>query len=485
MIFNSTQFIIFFPIVVLVYYTLPNKVRYIWLLAASYYFYMSWNPIYILLLFSCTVITYAAGLILEKLQNINSRKLCLAVCLMINLCILGFFKYFDFAVININRILSAVHMGQVTWEHNIILPVGISFYTLQALGYLIDVYRGDIYAEKNFFRYALFISFFPQLVAGPIERSKNLLVQLYTAKKFDWENFRRGFVLMLWGFFLKVVIADRAAVIVNTVYGNPDEYKGFLVMAATFFFAIQIYCDFYGYSVIARGAAYFFGIKLTDNFNAPYFSQSVKEFWRRWHISLSGWFRDYLYIPLGGNRKGALRRRINLLIVFTVSGLWHGASMAFVVWGFLNGAYQIAGEFISKLKNAIYTYKDSLVARLVRRLATFVLVCIAWVFFRAGQLSSAIDMFRSMVQFDLISMFNGAIYGLGVSKEYLNVLLTAIFVLGYIDFQKYKGTDAVSAVLKQKWYLRIVIETGLLFTILLFGCYGVEYDTSEFIYFQF
>ena len=492
-IFNSVEFIIFFPLVVFAYYILPKKVRYVWLLAASYFFYMNWEPLYVLLLFSCTLVTYAAGLILERLkENNQKKKLCITVSLIICLGILGFFKYCDFAVENINRVLDILHLGQITWEHNIVLPVGISFYTLQALGYLIDVYRGDIYAEKNFLRYALFISFFPQLVAGPIERSKNLLVQLYTPKKFDYENFRRGFVLMLWGFFLKIVIADRAAIIVNTVYENPGEYRGFLVIAATFFFAIQIYCDFYGYSVIARGAARFLGIELMDNFNAPYFSQSVREFWRRWHISLSGWFRDYLYIPLGGNRKGTLRKQINLLTVFAVSGLWHGASAAFVFWGLLNGIYQIFADCFRYIRGGVKKFlgmtgetEDCFSIRVLRRVITFGLICFAWIFFRAGVMSDALDMINNMMQFNWVAMFDGSIYELGVSREYFKVLNLAILTLLYVDYHKYKGADMVNTLLKQKWWFRFLAELGLLFAIMMFGCYGTEYDTSEFIYFQF
>lgn len=359
MLFNTPQYILFLPIVVIIYYCLPGKVRYIWLLIVSYYFYMQWNSLYILLLFFCTFLTYVCGWIIEGLRPVNEnqqeseeeqagiereseeieeipayrkkQKICLATCILLNLAILGFFKYFNFGISWLNFLLSHIHIHEIMWDYNIMLPVGISFYTLQALGYLIDVYRGDIYAEKNFLRYALFISFFPQLVAGPIERSKNLLVQLNTPKSFQYENIRKGSLLVLYGLFVKMVIADRAAIIVDTVYGNIESYPGFYIIAATVLFSIQIYCDFYGYSTIARGSALMMGIQLTDNFNAPYYAKSVKEFWRRWHISLSCWFRDYLYIPLGGNRKGRLRKWYNLLMVFAVSGLWHGASLVFIL----------------------------------------------------------------------------------------------------------------------------------------------------------
>lgn len=325
------QYIIFLPIVILVYYLFPPKIRYIWLLIVSYYFYMQWNPKYIILLFSCTFLTYCSALAMEKFEE--KKRMCLVACIILNLCILGYFKYFSLMIGLLNRLLGIVHVQEVSWGYEILLPVGISFYTLQALGYLIDVYRGEIYTEKNFLRYALFVAFFPQLVAGPIERSKNLLVQLYKTTGFDYNNFRKGVLLILYGLFLKMVIADRTAIIVDTVYGNSSLYPGFYIVVATCFFAIQIYCDFYGYSTIARGSALIMGIHLMDNFHAPYFSKNIKEFWRRWHISLSGWFRDYLYIPLGGNRNGKVKKERNLLIVFTISGLWHGASLAYVLWG--------------------------------------------------------------------------------------------------------------------------------------------------------
>lgn len=450
MLFNTMQYFIFLPTVVCIYYCLPPKVRYIWLLITSYYFYMQWNPLYITLLFSCTFLTYLCGRVMEKTGNkeadreepvqaeeIWKRRVCLVICIFLNLGILGFFKYFQFGISVLNRLLAMIHVSGVSWEHDILLPVGISFYTLQALGYLLDVYRGDIHAEKNFLRYALFVSFFPQLVAGPIERSKNLLVQLRHPQAFSYENLRKGALLVLYGLFLKMVIADRAAVIVDTVYQDRAAYPGVYVAVATVFFSIQIYCDFYGYSTIARGSALIMGIHLMDNFNAPYYSRSVKEFWRRWHISLSGWFRDYLYIPLGGNRRGLLRKQENLLAVFAVSGLWHGASFA-------------------------------------------------WLFFRAGELDVALEMLQSMVcKNNWTILFDGSLYGLGVEKHYMNVLLGSILLLFVVDYHKYHGEDMADVFLKQGWWFRVSGIMLLLFTILLYGCYGEMYDVQQFIYFQF
>lgn len=502
MLFNTMQYILFLPIVVLVYYSLPQKLRYVWLLGASYYFYMQWNLVYIILLLSCTLITYVGGLLLEKTKNaqleteatrrhINKRKFCFIVCIVLNLGILGFFKYFSFAVSLLNRILSYVHIDGISLDYDILLPVGISFYTLQALGYLIDVYRGDIYAEHSFIRYALFVSFFPQLVAGPIERSKNLLVQLNRVHVFQYENIRKGMLFILYGLFLKMVIADRSAVIVDVVYENSGLYSGFYVIAATFFFAIQIYCDFYGYSTIARGSALLMGISLMDNFKAPYYSRSVKEFWRRWHISLSGWFRDYLYIPLGGSRKGKVRKEVNRMIVFAISGLWHGASLAFVLWGVLNGIYQVAEDVVERLKmrldsKAVYR-TVSFSQRLFQTAFTFLLVTFAWLFFRSGELEVSLEIVRNMCRLDnWVGILDGSL-GTEIlgGQNYMNVLLGSILVLFIVDYQKYKGKDVAEIFFRQGWWFRTMVIMCMIFVILLYGCYGVSYTAQQFIYFQF
>lgn len=500
MLFNTPQYMLFLPIVVVVYYCLPKKVRYIWLLVTSYYFYMRWNPLYVTLLFSCTFLTYLCGRLIENLKK-REAKICFCICIFLNLGILGFFKYFQFGISILNRLLACIHIGEISWNHDILLPVGISFYTLQALGYLIDVYRGDIYAEKNFLRYALFVSFFPQLVAGPIERSKNLLVQLHTPKAFSYENLRKGALLVLYGLFLKMVIADRAAIIVDTVYQDSAAYPGFYVVVATILFSVQIYCDFYGYSTIARGSALLMGIRLMDNFNAPYYARSVKEFWRRWHISLSGWFRDYLYIPLGGNRKGKNRKRANLLIVFAVSGLWHGASLAFVFWGILNGVYQVIEDIMEEIKERTKKYRQKwrqmigeegegteprFSGKLFQTIVTFLLVTFAWLFFRAGELEIAMKTLVNMFRVNNWTiLFDGSLYELGVGKNYMNVLLESIALLFTVDYHKYHGKDVADVFLRQGWCFRVIGIMGLLFMILLYGCYGEMYDIQQFIYFQF
>ena len=515
MLFNTPQYILFLPLVVIVYYCLPGRIRYIWLLVTSYYFYMQWNPLYITLLFSCTLLTYLCGRIIEKLRKdvtdtseesvrkkaCLKQKGCFIICILLNLAILGFFKYFQFGISILNLLLSYIHMNGISWKSDILLPVGISFYTLQALGYLIDVYRGDIYAEKNLLRYALFVSFFPQLVAGPIERSRNLLVQLHTPQPLSYKNIRKGLLLVLYGLFLKMVIADRAAMIVDTVYQDSAAYPGFYVIVATLFFSVQIYCDFYGYSTIARGSALIMGIHLMDNFNAPYYARSVKEFWRRWHISLSGWFRDYLYIPLGGNRKGRLRKRGNLLAVFAVSGLWHGASFAFILWGILNGTYQVAEDVVEEIlertkrlrekwRHILREEGEKPISRLSRKILqtafTFLLVSFAWLFFRAGELGQAKVLLVNMIQTNNWRiLFDGSLYELGVAKNYMNVLLGAILLLFVVDYHKYHDRDVAEAFLRQGWWFRVSGIMLLIFTILLYGCYGKMYDIQQFIYFQF
>jgi len=344
MLFNSYNFLIFFPIVTLIYFLIPHKIRYIWLLITSYYFYMCWNAKYALILLFSTLVTYISGLLISKANNIKDKdeatewkKTYVAISFIINLSILFWFKYLDFVVENINSVLSCFNIQILNNQSfDIVLPVGISFYIFQALSYTMDVYRGEIVAEKNFLKYALFVSFFPQLVAGPIERSKNLLKQIHERHYFDAQRVKDGLLLMIWGGFQKIVVADRVAIVVDTIFNNFPTYGGMYIVVGAVLFAVQIYCDFSGYSIIAIGSAKVMGFELMENFNAPYFSTSVSEFWRRWHISLSSWFRDYLYIPLGGNRKGKLRKYINLMIVFIVSGLWHGAEWSFIIWGALN-----------------------------------------------------------------------------------------------------------------------------------------------------
>ncbi|MCR4754372.1 MAG: MBOAT family protein [Lachnospiraceae bacterium] len=498
MAFVSLDYIVFLPIVVLVCYIIPSKIRYIWLLAASYFFYMNWNALYAILLLSSTLITYISGFFLDKINNMElssdakkfRKNITTTICTILNLGILFAFKYLGFAIESINRVLNMMNRDGFSFETTILLPVGISFYTFQAIGYVIDVYRGDTEHEKNFFKYALFVSFFPQLVAGPIERSKNLLKQLNNPIRFDYDRFRDGIMLMLWGYYLKMVIADRAAIYVDTVYDSPIAYPGVYLLIATVLFGIQIYCDFAGYSCIAIGSARILGIDLMTNFRYSYLSESVQEFWRNWHISLNTWFRDYLYIPLGGNRKGKVRQYINLMIVFLLSGLWHGANWTYVVWGGLNGLYQIISRLLKGPKKIlagllrINTY--SLGSRIIKVLITFVLVDTAWIFFRVNHIRTAIDIIASIIgNRNYMVFYNGGLYECGLDSKNFALLFMAIVLLLIVDILNKRGMIVRDIILRQDaWFRCITVAVSIAF-ILLFGIWGSAYDAKSFIYFQF
>ena len=493
MLFNSAGFIVFFPIVVLFYFTLPTRVKNLWLLISSYYFYMCWNAKYALLLFFSTSVTYLGGWFLEKIKkgrnSIYKRALScviLITALSVNLMLLFYYKYTNFMLQLLRDIALQVHIHLNIPTFDIVLPVGISFYIFQALGYLIDVYRDDIYAEKSFLRYALFVSFFPQLVAGPIERSKNLLKQLADTKKFSFENARAGLLIMLWGYFLKLVIADRSAVLVNTVYSSYEDYKGFQLIVASMLFAVQIYCDFMGSSIIAKGAAKVLGFDLMENFAQPYFATSVKDFWRRWHISLSTWFRDYLYIPLGGSRCSKLKKRRNLLITFMVSGLWHGANLTFVAWGLIHGIYQIIEDWVKpitdrilkrlKIKTNAFSWKLILIVK------TFILTDIAWVFFRAKTISEALFIIRKSFEFDNIGLLlNDGLYQLGLKTRDINILLIALMALFISSYLREQGRRVSEVLLAQNMVFRYCLYWGAVIMIIL----SLDITGQEFIYFQF
>ena len=393
MTFNSWEFLLFYPIVAILYFLLPKKMKWPMLLIASYYFYMFYQAELVFLIFGTTLVSWIASRIIERSEKVRTKRFWLTITLIVCLGVLFFYKYFNFLSGSVTGIAAyfGAEIGSFTLD--LILPVGISFYTFQTLSYVIDVYRGDIKTERNFFFYALFVSFFPQLVAGPIERPDNLMPQLREEHKWSKDNAVKGAKHMIVGFFKKVCVADTIAVYVNAVYNNAEEATGLGVIIATVLFALQIYCDFSGYTDIAIGCARIMGIRLMKNFDHPYMATSIKEFWSRWHISLSSWFRDYLYIPLGGNRRGRLRQLINLFIVFLVSGLWHGAAWTYVIWGAVHGIYQIIGNLTWKPRNKLLG-KIGLSDRSIgivwlRRVITFVLVSFAWIFFRANSLADA------------------------------------------------------------------------------------------------
>lgn len=397
MLFNSFEFLIFFPIVCIIYYLLPTvKSRNTCLLIASYYFYMCWEPIYATLILGSTIITYLCGIYVEKYKTQpKKRKSVFVISLVVNFGILFLFKYYNFINESIYSLLDSLHVRWDIPNLDILLPVGISFYTFQAVGYTIDIYRGQLSAEKNFFVYALFVSFFPQLVAGPIERASNLLPQFHQKHHFKYSNAVEGIKLMLWGFFMKLCVGDVLSEYIDAVYNNVPNHTGSTLVLATILFAFQIYCDFGGYSNIAIGAAKFMGYNLMENFHRPYFSLSIKEFWRRWHISLSSWFTDYVYIPLGGNRVKYRRHLLNLMITFLVSGLWHGANWTFVLWGVTHGSYMIIENVCRRY---IYDSKpNTWWSKTLNMIICFALVSFAWIFFRANNIQDAFEIIQKIV----------------------------------------------------------------------------------------
>jgi len=500
MLFNSLHFLIFFPIVVLFYLIIPKKIKYLWLLIASYYFYMSWNPMYAILMGTSTIITYLSGLLLGlKLRGSDRKKLIykktiVTFSFLSNLGILFFFKYYDFLLNTINEALQRFNIETLTNQFDVLLPVGISFYTFQALSYTLDVYRGDTIAEKNPLRYALFVSFFPQLVAGPIERSKNLLGQLRIlteVKSFDFIRIRNGLILMIWGLFQKMVIADRLAILVDVVFDQYYLHSTFALTVAAIAFAFQIYCDFASYSMIAIGASKVIGIELMENFNTPYFSRNIREFWKRWHISLSSWFRDYLYIPLGGSHCSKVKKYRNVMLIFLLSGLWHGASWNFVIWGVMHGLYQVISEIVEPLKNwyriKFQVKTESFSFKLGQMLITFVLVDLTWIFFRLQKVEDGIQYIKRMFsKFDPWSLFDGHLYTLGLDRFEFNILFVSLLCLFAVSLIRYKKNQNIDQFLEEQtiWFRWAVIII-LLIAIPVYGVYGMNFDSSQFIYFQF
>jgi D-alanyl-lipoteichoic acid acyltransferase DltB (MBOAT superfamily) len=474
MLFNSIAFIIFFLTVTTLFFLLPHKYRWFLLLVASSYFYMAFIPVYILILGFTIVVDYFAGIYLERAKS--KKKLFLIMSLVANIGVLAFFKYFNFINENITVLLEGIGFSNPVPFLKIILPIGLSFHTFQAMSYTIEVYRGNQKAEHNFGIYALYVMFYPQLVAGPIERPQNLLHQFYEKHELNYDNVVSGLKMILWGFFQKLVVADRLAIYVDAVYNNPENHSGLSLLLATFFFAFQIYCDFAGYSNIALGCAKIMGFKLMTNFRRPYYSKSISEFWSRWHISLSSWFRDYLYIPLGGNRVSVPRWYFNLFFVFLLSGLWHGASWTFILWGTINGLYLIFSLIFKRFneKFAIFTglKKNPRILAFVQIVTAFLLTNFAWIFFRANSIGNAFLIIRKIFTFkgplfiDVPSLIIYSFLGIGL-------LLTCEF---FTEF--YPRVSLINSKYKP---VRYMAYAGLITIILLLGVL----DGGQFIYFQF
>lgn len=489
MLFNSLKFILFFPLAAGGYFVLPQKLKNLFLLAASYFFYMCWNPKYALLMLFSTLVTWGAGLLLPHAKTMRGKKWVVAASLAANFGVLILFKYAGFLLENLNALLGLLGLGAVGQGFSLLLPVGISFYTFQAIGYTIDVYRGRLAPEKNFFTYALFVSFFPQLVAGPIERSTNMLPQLKAPHPFDYDRAKSGLVQMLWGYIQKLVIADRLAQLVDAVYAAPGEHGTVATAMAVVFFALQLYCDFSSYSDIAIGAARVLGFELTRNFNAPYLAASIGEFWACWHITLTSWFRDYLYIPLGGNRRGMARTCVNLMIVFLISGLWHGAAWTFVAWGALHGGYSVLSRLTRTQRAqacaALQINRQSRLHRAACVALTFCFTALAFVFFRAESLSAAVQVLRGLFRWD-IAPFGGAGYeGLGLDAADLAVAWLAILCLFVTDLARKKYGPLTPRLMALPFLVQWALLLGGIASIVVFGMYGAGYQEVPFIYFQF
>jgi|WetSurMetagenome_2_1015567.scaffolds.fasta_scaffold04588_5 alginate O-acetyltransferase complex protein AlgI len=478
MLFNSLEFLIFFPIVVALYYALPHPQRWKLLLLASCYFYMVFVPVYILILGFTIVVDYFAGIWLEKTVG-KKRKWLLIASIIANTGVLAVFKYYNFLNENLSILLRGFTIENPIPYLSILLPIGLSFHTFQAMSYTIEVYKNNQKAERNFGIYALYVMFFPQLVAGPIERPQNMLHQFHEKVDLKYENVSEGLKHIIWGLFKKVVIADRLSEYVNIVYANPHQHNSSQLFIATIFFTFQIYCDFSGYSSIAIGTARILGIRLMVNFNRPYLSQNIREFWHRWHISLSTWFRDYLYIPLGGSRVPVARVYINTFIVFVVSGLWHGANWTFVIWGALHGFYQVFGKITQPLRDRInkligLTKMPSLLL-ILQVTTTFFLASFAWIFFRAKNIDDAWYILSHIFRFETIQHIN--LFEFSVDIYISVILIVFLFVLDLLE-EKYKISEAL------RGYPAIVRWSVYVSSLLALFILGI-WKSADFIYFQF
>ncbi|HRI89041.1 MAG TPA: MBOAT family O-acyltransferase [Candidatus Hydrogenedentes bacterium] len=482
MLFNSLHFVLFFPLVATAYFLLPHRFRWVLLLAASYYFYGSWSWKYLALLLLTTAVDWIAALRIAASDRQPKKRAWLIASLVCNLGVLFTFKYFNFFIESAREAAAAWGLDIPYPGLELLLPVGISFYTFQSISYTVDVYRGLTPPQRHLGKYALFVAFFPQLVAGPIERSWHLMPQFDTPHKLDLTRIRSGALLMLVGFFKKLVIADRLALYVDAVYNNPADYEGWPLIVETYFFAFQIYCDFSGYSDIAVGGARILGFDLMRNFKRPYFATSIVDFWHRWHISLSTWMRDYLYIPLGGNRATPRRVAMNLFIVFVLSGLWHGANWTFVVWGALHGGYICIARYFEARRTPDPSPNagsgPSTAATFLKVVVTFHLVLFAWIFFRADTLTNA---YLIIIR---------ALEGLGASPlaifdpipvvEFWTGLFCVGLLLG-LQYLEERGRPLEGRLNDSARPLRWAVYCVLLLCVLFFG----KFTSQQFIYFQF
>ena len=490
--FASSYFIIFFIASICGYYIFPAKYRYVFILICDILFLSTWiqnnNYSDYLIILAVILITYFFSIILGK----HKSKALVIFGAIITLSFLLYFKYWVFTLKNLNLLLN--HFGtSVSFNQSIISPIGISFFTFQALGYMIDVYRGKSEPEKNIFRYMSYVIFFPTITSGPIERSTGLLAQLRDSinSRFEYKNLQTGFILAVWGAFIKLVISDRLSVIANTVFDNYKTYGGFILVFASICYTLQIYCDFSSYSLMALGVSRMLGINVIENFKAPYLAESVQEFWRRWHISLSTWFRDYVYISLGGNRCSAFRKQINLLVTFLVSGIWHGANWTFIFWGLLHGFYQVIGNLTKKIRGS-FTEKlkintECFSFHLWRKLFVFSLISLAWIFFRSPSIGDSFEYIIRIFERPMLwNIFDNSIYNLGLSVFQMNILFISLLILFAADIKKYKTDSNIDSILlRQNMLFRCLFIAGIILFTVVFGMYGPDFNAQDFIYFHF
>ena len=479
MLFNSLEFALFFPIVAAIYFGLPHRLRTLHLLIASCIFYMAFIPAYILILAITILIDYTAGIYVERSRG-RARRWLLWVSIAATCLVLFVFKYFYFFTDNFIAMTGLFGWRLTGPSIELILPIGLSFHTFQSLSYVVEVYRGKQKAESNFVSYATYVMFFPQLVAGPIERPQNLLHQFHDVHRFDYERVTSGLKRMAWGFFKKLVVADRLALYVNDVYAAPQNFNGLQLTIATVFFAYQIYCDFSGYSDIAIGSARVLGFRLMENFERPYASRSISEFWKRWHISLSTWFRDYVYITLGGNRVSRVRHWANLLLTFGVSGLWHGANWTYVLWGVLNGVYLIAGESTKDTRRMLFRRVSfpglALLGQAIAILGTFALTCVGWIIFRAKTAGDAWYIFTHLGT-------NWDFSQIGTEQFLMRQMPVAVLSILILEFGQFLHSRGSLATMVARLSLpsRWAVYSGFVLGVIMFGIYR----KMQFIYFQF
>lgn len=476
MLFNSFHFVAFFIIVTTTYFLLPFSKRWVLLLASSCYFYMAFVPIYIFILGFTIVVDYFAGILIEKSAG-KRRRFYLIISLVANIGILCVFKYYNFINANFSFLLHGFGLSNPMPYLSILLPIGLSFHTFQAMSYTIEVYRGKQKTERHFGLYALYVMFYPQLVAGPIERPQNLLHQFREKHLFDGDRVFEGIKIMIWGLFKKLVVADRLGIYVDSAYSHLHQQDGMTFIMATIFFSFQIYCDFSGYSDMAIGAAKVMGFNLMTNFKRPLFAKSTGEFWKRWHISLSTWFKDYLYFPLGGNRGSVARTYMNLMIVFLISGLWHGANWTYIIWGGINGVYLvfaiITKKYREKMGALIGLNKVPRLNLFIQIVVTFILISLSRVFFRARSVEDAFTVFKKMLT------FKGSIFNDGTAIIIYSFL--AMFMLLIVEFKREFYTGSFSFSHNKNFWVRTSYYSILVLLIILVGVF----DGGQFIYFQF